>query len=163
MSRRLFCFGLFVAWAVHDVEEVATASWWSARTTPRLLADGWPPGLVEVVGSTTPRFALAAALVGVAVLSAALSGVRSDGHAAFFRAAVLVFGWHGLVHVAQAVLLRDYVPGLVTALLLVIPYAFWHGRRLRPDPVPGKTIAVVAGFAVALTAAAQAVARLLLP
>ncbi|GAA1592506.1 hypothetical protein [Actinoplanes couchii] len=46
MSHRLICSGLFVSWALHDLEEVLTASWWSARTTPRLLAEGWPPGLV---------------------------------------------------------------------------------------------------------------------
>ncbi|MEV0898580.1 HXXEE domain-containing protein [Actinoplanes sp. NPDC049802] len=162
MSRRAVCLGLFAVWAVHDLEEVLTATWWSERTVPRLLAEGWPPGLVESIGSTTPRFALAAALVGVAVLAAAVQGARTDGESRFFRAALLVFGWHGAVHAAQAIALRDYVPGLVTAVVLVIPYSIWAWRRLRPAPVPGRVIAAVALAAIALTVAAQALARILL-
>lgn len=162
MSRRLVCSGLFVAWAVHDVEEVLTASAWSARTVPRLLAEGWPPALVDGIGTTTPRFAVAAALVGVAVLAAAVQGARTDGQSAFFRAAVLVFGWHGVVHIGQALLVRGYIPGLVTAVVLVVPYAILTWRHLRPDPVPTRTVAVVAVAAVLLTAAAQVVSRALL-
>ncbi|MFC4064836.1 HXXEE domain-containing protein [Actinoplanes subglobosus] len=163
MSRRLVCSGLFVAWAVHDVEEVLTASAWSARTVPRLLAEGWPPALVDGIGTTTPRFALAAVVVGVAVLAAAVQGVRTDGHSAFFRAAVLVFGWHGVIHAGQALLVRGYVPGLVTAILLVIPYSILTWRHLRPDLVPTRTVVIVAVAAVALTVAAQTLSRVLLP
>ncbi|MBW6438477.1 HXXEE domain-containing protein [Actinoplanes hulinensis] len=162
MSRRTVCLGLFAVWAVHDVEEVLTATWWSGRTTPRLLADGWPSALVESIGSTTPRFALAAAVVGVVVLSAAIRGARTGGRSPFFRAALLVFGWHGAVHIGQAIALRDYVPGLVTAVTLVIPYSIWAWRRLPPALLPGRIIAVVAFAAIAVTAAAQALARLLL-
>jgi hypothetical protein len=150
VSRRLLCLGLFAAWALHDAEEVLTASWWSARVDldPRLE-------------STTPQFALAAAVVGVAVLAAAVRGARTGGRSVFFRAALLVFGWHGVVHIGQALLLRDYVPGLVTAVVLVIPYSIWAWRRLHADPVPGKIIAGTAAAAVVLTAAAQGLAKLL--
>ncbi|MEU8663786.1 HXXEE domain-containing protein [Actinoplanes philippinensis] len=159
MSRRLICLGLFLAWAVHDAEEVLTASWWSARVAPRLLAEGWPPAVVS--GTTTPRFAVAAAIVGTAVLAAAIQGARTDGHSTFYRAAVVVFGWHGAVHVGQSLLVRAYVPGLMTAVLLVIPYAIVTRRHLSPDPVPTRTIVAVAIAAIALTVLAQATSHLL--
>lgn len=161
MSHRLVCYGLFVAWAAHDVEEVLTATWWSARTTPRLLAEGWPPAVVNSIGTTTPRFAVAAAVVGIAVLAAAVRGARTGGRSLFFQAAVLVFGWHGVVHVGQALLVRGYVPGLVTAILLVIPYAFVTRRHFHRPPVPTRTIIVVAVAAIVLTALAQALSRTL--
>ncbi len=162
MSRRLVCIGLFTAWAVHDTEEVLTASRWSARTSPRLLAEGWPPRLVDAIGSSTPQFALAAALVGVAVLIATIHGVRTGGDSEFFQAAVLVFGWHGAVHIAQALIVRDYIPGLATVFLLVIPYTLVARRVLGRPPVPPRRITLVATVAVVLTVAAQSAARFLI-
>ncbi|MEV4275481.1 HXXEE domain-containing protein [Actinoplanes xinjiangensis] len=160
MSRRLVCSGLFIVWAAHDVEEVLSASRWSAATVPRLLAEGWPPALVESLGTTTPRFAVAAAVVGIAVLAVTVRGVRTAGRSALFRAAVLVFGWHGAIHIGQALLMRGYIPGLVTATVLVIPYSILTLRYLRPAPIPTRTVALVALAALTLTVLAQALSRL---
>jgi hypothetical protein len=160
MSRPLVCSGLFVAWAVHDVEEALSVSRWSAATVPRLLAQGWPPALVESLGTTTPRFAVAAAVVGIAVLAATVRVVLTAGHSTFFRAAVLVFGWHGLIRIGQSLLVRGYVQGLVTATVLVIPYSIITLRHLRPAPIPASTVAVVALAALTLTALAQALSHL---
>lgn len=162
MDRRLICWGLFVTWAVHDTEEVLAASPWSAGTVPRLRAEGWPSRLTDAIGSSTPQFALAAALVGIAVLAATIQGVRTGGESAFFRASVLIYGWHGVVHAGQAVIVRGYVPGLVTAVLLVVPYTIVARRRLPSGPVPGRTVAVVAVAVVALVVAAQTLGRVLL-
>ncbi|BEL12475.1 hypothetical protein Q0Z83_106660 [Actinoplanes sichuanensis] len=70
-----------------------------------------------------------------------------------------MFGWHGVVHVGQALLVRGYVPGLVTAVVLVVPYAILTRRHLRPAPVPTRTVVVVAVAAVALTVLAQVLSR----
>jgi len=149
-------WGLFVAWAVHDTEEVLTATWWSRRTLPRLRAEGWPDRLVERLATTTPQFAVAAAVVGVAVLLAAWHGARTNGRSPLFQAAVLVFGWHGVVHVAQAVLVRGYVPGLAGAVFVVVPYAVWAWRTT-PAPRPGGwVVAGTAAAAIGLTVAGQA-------
>ncbi|GIF39827.1 HXXEE domain-containing protein [Actinoplanes xinjiangensis] len=136
MSRPLVCSGLFVAWAVHNVEEALSASRWSAATVPRLLAQGWPPALVESLGTTTPRFAVAATVLGIAVLAATVRGVLTAGHSTFSRTAVLVFGWHGLIDIGQSLLVRGYVQGLVTATVLVIPYSILTSATYAPPPSP---------------------------
>jgi hypothetical protein len=159
-------WGLFVVWLVHDTEEVLTATWWSERATARLRADGWPTWFVENVAVSTSQFAVAAAVVGVAVLLLARLGARTGARSPVFQAGVLVFGWHGAVHIGQAVVLRDYVPGLVGAVLLVVPYAVWAWRTTgRMEPVrrpPARVVVAVAAAALALTVAAQALAGLLL-
>ncbi len=132
-DARVVCWGLFTAWVVHDTEEVVTATCWSRRTAPRLQAEGWPGWLVDSATTTTGRFAVAAAVVGVVVLVVAWRGARTGGRSPMFQAAVLVFGWHGLVHMGQAVLLRGYVPGLVGAVLVVIPLRGMGLARVRPD------------------------------
>ena len=165
-DNRVAGWGLFAAWAVHDTEEVLTATWWSRQTTPRLRAEGWPNWLVDGATTTTARFAVAAAVVGVAVLLVAWRGAQTGGRSPVFQAAVLVFGWHGLVHAGQAVLLRGYVPGLVGAVLVVVPYAVWAWRACgrtaearRPSTV---LIVGVVAAAIALTFAAQSLSELLL-
>lgn len=100
-DARVVCWGLFIAWAVHDTEEVFTATWWSRRTLPRLRSDGWPSWVVDSATTTTARFAVAAAVVGVAVLLVARHGAQTRGRSPIFQAAVLVFGWHGLVHAGR--------------------------------------------------------------
>jgi hypothetical protein len=164
-DARAISWGLFAAWAVHDAEEVLTATSWSRQTTARLRAEDWPSWIVDSATVSTTQFALAAAIVGVAVLLLARHGARSGARSGVFQAGVLVFGWHGLVHVGQAVLLRGYVPGLVGAVLVVIPYSVWAWRAT--GAIPGRhrpSVAVVAGVAVAaivLTVIAQALSRLL--
>jgi Protein of unknown function with HXXEE motif len=163
---RLVCWGLFTAWVVHDTEEVLTATWWSRQTTTKLRAEGLPGWLVDSVTTTTARFAVAAAVVGVAVLLVTRHGLHTAGRSPVFQAAVLVFGWHGLVHVGQAAILRGYVPGLVNAVLVVVPYAVWAWRAAgRTAEAHRPSIAVVIGVAVvaiALTFATQSLSGLLL-
>ena len=163
---RVLGWGLFAAWLVHDVEEVLTATWWSRRTVPRLRADGWPGWLVDGAATSSARFTVAAAVVGVAVLLVAWHGARTGGRSPVFQAVVLVFGWHGLVHTGQAVLVRGYVPGLIAAVLCAVPYSIWAWRACgrnaqarRPSVV---TVIGVAVAGIALTLAAQSLSWLLL-
>jgi uncharacterized protein with HXXEE motif len=136
-------WGLFAAWAVPDTEEVPTASWWSRHTLPRLRAQGWPGWLLDSLTSSTAEFAVAVVFVGAAVLLVSWRGVRTGGRSAV-QATVLVFGWHGLLHIGQAVLFRGYVPGLVVG-------------AARP---PVRIVVAVALAAIAVALAGQIAGRL---
>ena len=164
-DARVLCWGLFAAWAVHDTEEVLTATWWSRNSMPRLRAEGWPGWLVDSLATSTLNFAVAVVVVGAAVLLVSWRGAHAGADSPIFRATVLVFGWHGLVHVGQAVVLRGYVPGLVTAVLVVIPYGIWAwrvtGRIASASRPSAGLIAGVAVVAVGLAFAGQSLARLL--
>jgi hypothetical protein len=69
-------------------------------------------------------------LMGVLVAAVAVAGVRSGGRSLFYQAALVGFGWHAAGHVAAALALRGYTPGLVTSPLVAGPFSIWAWRRL---------------------------------
>ncbi|MFE2164998.1 HXXEE domain-containing protein [Streptomyces sp. NPDC059447] len=162
LPARAATLGLFAAWAVHDLEELATMTHWSRTRVPVLRAR--QPGLLpdrvwrrlETAGGR--EFATAVGLMGLVVAAAAADGHRTGGRSAFFQDSLNGFGLHGLVHLAQAAATRGYTPGVVTSPLLVIPFTVWARGRLRRagvlrptrprDVARGLAVAGVAAFAV---------------
>ncbi|MFD7663375.1 HXXEE domain-containing protein [Streptomyces sp. NPDC059788] len=147
-------FGLLVAWALHDAEEVAFGPRWMRNHLPELRKrfPGVPERLWRALEGVDQReFTVAVGIMAAIVAAASVQGHRTGGRSAFFQGAVDGFGLHGLVHLAQAAAVRGYTPGSVTSPLIVVPYAVWaRGRlrragRLRPTDVRG----MVGGLATA--------------
>ncbi|MFI1976150.1 HXXEE domain-containing protein [Streptomyces wedmorensis] len=166
----LVTHGLFLAWAVHDAEELAFGPRWLRENLPGLRERF--PGVPEAVwraaeGVDDREFALAVGAMAVIVGAASVAGARSGGRSAFYQGAVNGFGLHGLVHLAQAAAVRGVTPGSVTSPLVVVPFSLWARGRLRRAGVlrPAGLGGVVAGLAVAAgaTVASHAVARRLAP
>ncbi|WP_371675193.1 HXXEE domain-containing protein [Streptomyces sp. NBC_01276] len=162
----LATFGLLAAWAVHDLEEVATMARWSRTRVPALRArhPRVPERLWRGVTDVDGRdFATAVGLVGVLVTAAAADGYRTGGRSAFYQSALDGFGLHGLVHLAQAAATRGYTPGVVTSPLVVVPFTLWaRGRLSRAGvlrPTRPRDLAVSLAMAAATAAGAHAVAR----
>ncbi|MEV1173094.1 HXXEE domain-containing protein [Nonomuraea sp. NPDC049784] len=120
-------WGLLAAWAVHDAEELATMAGWARKARER-----WP--WVPEVSQRHVNVAIG--LMGGMVAGASALGARTGGRSPVFQAALLGFGAHGVVHLAQAAVARRYTPGVVTAPLVVIPFSVWAWRRLRAAGVP---------------------------
>ncbi|MCX5192670.1 HXXEE domain-containing protein [Streptomyces sp. NBC_00249] len=165
-SLTLATFGLLAAWAVHDLEEVATVARWSRTRVPVLRArhPRVPDRVWRSVGDIDGReFATAVAVMGAVVAAAAADGYRTGGRSAFYQRALDGFGLHGLVHLAQAAATRGYTPGAVTSPLVVVPFTLWARGRLRRAGVlrPTRARELAAGLALAgaATAGAHAVAR----
>ncbi|MFI7640257.1 HXXEE domain-containing protein [Nonomuraea sp. NPDC049400] len=123
-------WGLLVAWAVHDAEELATIAGWARKARER-----WP-WVPEV---SQGHVNVAIGLMGGVVAGASALGARTGGRSPVFQAALLGFGAHGVVHLGQAAVARGYTPGVVTAPLVVIPFSVWAWRRLRAAGVPVRT------------------------
>ncbi|MGP3774567.1 HXXEE domain-containing protein [Streptomyces sp. SDT5-1] len=158
--------GLFVAWALHDAEEVVAAPRWVRRNVP-VLRERWP-GVPERVwrgleGVDEREFAAAVGVMAGIVGAGAVAGWASGGRSATYQAMLNGFGAHGLVHVGQAVAVRGYTPGVATSPVLVVPFTVWARRRLRKAGVlrSGRPRDVVAGvaWAAAATVVSHAVAR----
>ncbi|MFJ8015610.1 HXXEE domain-containing protein [Streptomyces sp. NPDC096339] len=158
--------GLLAAWAVHDLEEVATMGRWSRTRVPVLRARH--PRVPDRIWRTLEgvdgrRFATAVGFMGLVVTAAAADGYRTGGRSAFYQDSLNGFGLHGLVHLAQAAATRGYTPGVVTSPLLVIPFTLWARGRLRRAGVlrPTRPRDLARGLAVAGAAAVavQAAAR----
>ncbi|MFI8850445.1 HXXEE domain-containing protein [Streptomyces sp. NPDC053499] len=161
--------GLFAAWALHDLEEVAMMPRWTRTRLPELRER--IPGVPEAVWARLEsldgrRFAAAVGVMALVVGAAAADGYRTGGRSAFYQQALTGFGLHGFVHLAQAAATRGYTPGSVTSPLLVIPFTAWARRRLRAAgvlrPTTARDLALGLGTAAAATAASHTVADRLL-
>ncbi|MFF8953356.1 HXXEE domain-containing protein [Streptomyces sp. NPDC014940] len=158
--------GLLAAWAVHDTEELATVPPWVRTRLPELRErfPRVPEAVWRRLGSVDAReFTTAVAAMAVVVAAAAADGHRTGGRSAVYQTALDAFGLHGVVHLAQAAVLRGYTPGAVTSSLVVIPFTLWARTRLRRAGVlrPTRPRDLVTGltFATAATAATHALSR----
>ncbi|MFF4347099.1 HXXEE domain-containing protein [Streptomyces sp. NPDC001530] len=152
-------FGLLAAWAVHDLEEVATVPGWARDRVPELRGrfPQVPERIWQRLESIDGReFTTAVAGMAIVVAAAAADGHRTRGHSGFYQGALNGFGLHALVHVAQAAAVRGYTPGVVTSPLVVIPFTLWARGRLRRAGVlrPARPRDVVQGLALATAATA---------
>lgn len=162
----LATLGLLAAWAVHDLEEVATMARWSRTRVPVLRArhPRVPDRLWRRLEAVDAReFATAVGVMGVVVAAASADGLRTGGRSGFYQGALTGFGLHGLVHLGQSAATRGYTPGVVTSPLVVVPFTLWARGRLRRAGVlrPARARDAVQGLALAAvaTAGAHAVAR----
>ena len=141
--------GLFVAWMVHDLEELATMSD-TSRTLVQQLPDWMPvPDSIRQQGLTTRYLATGIATIGLIVAAAAVRGYRTQGRSAFYQNTLLAFGLHGLGHLAVSLLTRGYTSGVATAPLVLL-FWLWATRALEEAGVPNRrslpaAIALLAG------------------
>ncbi len=131
-------WGLLVAWAVHDLEELATMAPSSRRIVTRLRSryPQLPGGVWERLEVSPAHVAVAIGLMGTVMAAAAAAGARSGGRSGFYQAVLAGFGWHAVGHLAQAAAVGGYAPGVVTAPVIVAPFSVWAWRRLRAAGVP---------------------------
>jgi hypothetical protein len=125
-----------LAFAIHEAEEVVGVRWFGVEARERLsarLARGRAPrALARSAGElSSARMAVAVMTVvaGAAAATVAAAGGRRDLRP--WQSAFAVFAAHAGTHVGQAVVLRTYVPGSVTAAAVVAPYSAVTIRRLR--------------------------------
>ena len=125
--------GLLVTWAISDIEELATMSRTSQQVLARLPDRVPVPGPLRRAGISPSEFLAVFGMMGVAMGTATVLGIRSGGRSAAFRGALLGFGLHGFGHLAASAAARQYVSGAVTAPTMVIPFWLWARRELARD------------------------------
>ncbi|WP_225635638.1 HXXEE domain-containing protein [Streptomyces solaniscabiei] len=158
--------GLLAAWALHDAEELAAVPGWWRRNLPA-LRERYPAVPEAVWRRAVPvgsrEFAAAVGMMAVIVAAASAAGRLTGGRSAAYQTALDAFGLHGLVHLAQAGLVRGYTPGAATSPLLVVPFTLWARHRLRRAGVLRRTrprdLALGLGLAGAATVVSHTVAR----
>jgi hypothetical protein len=123
----LATWGLFVAFVVHDAEEWVTMPGWGARNADRLrrLYPRVPVRFWRLLDLPAGQVRIGITVMGLLFLAAAALGARTDGVSPVYHVALIGFGVHGLGHVGQAVLARGYTPGVITSVLVVLPFSIW--------------------------------------
>jgi hypothetical protein len=154
--------GLFAAWLIHDLEELATMSDNSRSLVPLLPAWLPVPTSVREHGLTDRYVATGIATVGLIVAAAAARGYRTQGHSAFYQNALLGFGLHGLGHIGVSQLTGGYVSGVATSPSVVTLFWLWATRALNQAGVPNRrSVPAAVGLAAGSIAGGHLVAALL--
>jgi hypothetical protein len=116
---------------VHGAEEIATVAPWLRDNRADL-----PTAIQPFATVTTEQFTLGVGLLFLVFLALTLHAVRRAraGHRSLpFLLGVGALVANGITHVGQAAAFRGYTPGLLTAMILVIPYGIALGAQLRAD------------------------------
>ena len=137
---------------LHDGEEVVVQHrWMLAHKEP--IAARFPrlrPLLDHLSGLNTKAFAVAALEELLVVLLVTCHVLVGGAYALqIWSALFMAFAIHLLVHVVQAIVLRGYVPGVVTSLLL-LPYAAFGFHSIRLVMGPAELIFCTAAGLLAL-------------
>ena len=121
-----------ISFMFHDFEEIIIWERWMnknggeiKRRVPTFLAKQ----VDAFVGKSTAQISLVVCLIfSLTVLSALLATVY--GTYSFFLLTSAMFFVHGFGHIGQSIVLRKYVPGVITSALIVIPYGLMLYWRL---------------------------------
>ncbi|MGN0222289.1 MAG: HXXEE domain-containing protein [Prevotella sp.] len=118
---------------LHDAEEVMVQHRWMQAHRESLVSrfPKMRPMLMHLSNLSTKAFAIAA-FEELVILLVVTCHVLADGAYAMqlWSALFMAFSIHLLVHIAQAVIVRGYVPGLATSLIL-LPYAAYGIYSIR--------------------------------
>lgn len=121
----------------HDFEEILVVEAWSANNRTRVEA-ALPPFMRKMYTSmshmTTRNFALDVLFVYILIVAVTCIAVFFSNYL-LYLAVLAVFFFHVFTHLGQTVYLKMYTPGVVTAVLVVLPYSLYAYYRLMEDGV----------------------------
>ena len=146
---------LFIAWALHDVEEAV-----AFPTTCETLARR--TGIQRLRIDARQSWA-AVGCMGILVAFACARGARTAGQSRLYRATAAGLEAHVYTHLAATIAQRGYTAGVATALPVMLPGAVAARRELRRVGRPMLAADFVRGAFLLLPAAvlSQTLARLL--
>jgi hypothetical protein len=125
-----------VVFMLHDLEEIITVEKWLATNKKRVM-NGLPAGLVRFLEPslrmTTAQFAAAVTclfvILSLATLLAAVT-LPEGTYLPVFLVCLHVLFLNVFSHLGHTLQFRCYTPGVVTAVLVVLPYALYAYYRL---------------------------------
>lgn len=125
--------------ALHNLEEALTMPWWRGKFP------GWPP----VTPLQYDAALLAITLVPLLLAPLAVRYGKRSIPVYLLCGVQGIMLWNALVHLGAAFYFRGYVPGVFTAVFLIIPYAHdLYGRGLHMGYITqrGLTLTLIAGL-----------------
>jgi hypothetical protein len=121
LSVNLVIWVFPLAFLVHDLEEIVTMERFRRENRER-----FPKFLRNIATITTRQFTLAVGALLALTLLASYLATRSPRQMDLFTIGLAIF----FGHIGQSLFLRTYTPGVVTALLVVLPYSLYGFHRL---------------------------------
>lgn len=134
VSIKALIWSFPLAFLLHDLEEIATMETFvhaTRESTPSFLRD-----LSEI---KTPQVVLGVALEFVLITFSSLLASRAARNMHLFTLVLAGFYIHAFGHLASAIVLRRYTPGVITSLLVVLPFSRYVYRRLSQAGIISKS------------------------
>jgi hypothetical protein len=148
-----------LAFLLHDLEELLFFEPWLKKNAGLIMerVRGRLPAFLEkqletVLHKTTTQFAIPIGLICILACLSSFIAVHY-GKYAFFLMATSLFFMHAFMHIGQAILLRKYIPALITSILIVLPYGiilFWNLLASHITTVSGQLTYCVIGIIIAV-------------
>ena len=119
-----------LAFVIHDLEEILFQHRWMLKNKES-LSERFPKlrKLIDNLARMNTKAFCVAVLEELLVLLAVTAYVLCQGEYAkeAWVAVFIAFSFHLIVHVIQGIIIRGYIPGLVTSILLLpyISYGLW--------------------------------------
>lgn len=112
-----------IIFMLHNLEEIISVEKWFQKTYPRVR--NRIPSLIQQqldqIGMTTVRFAVVVFVISILASILLLISVWTEQYYFFFGISFF-FALNIFTHPLQSLLLRCYTPGLLTTVVLIIPY-----------------------------------------
>lgn len=134
LSTRAVIWLFVLVFVIHDGEEILTTEGW-VKAYGGLLLQKYPSAgpLLEKAAQTTAQFSVTVMFLFVIVLAVCYWAARAPRPGAAvnaFTALLLVLAGNVVTHVGSTLLMGSYTPGVVTAVLVALPYCVFAIRRL---------------------------------
>jgi hypothetical protein len=131
MQLKTWIWAAPAVFLTHDAEEIATIAPFLRAHRSQL------PAIVEPIADvTTSQLTTPVLILFLGILAATAHGAWRTRHGKISLFFLIVAGMlvgNAITHLAQAIYFRDYTPGLITALLIVLPYGIGLGNKLESD------------------------------
>ena len=124
-----------IAFILHDFEEIIFFEPWLKKNAGGITdrIQGKVPAFIEkqvktILNKSTAQFSFSVSLIFLLTCLASLLAAEYESYP-FFLAASALFFLHGFMHIGQAMVMRRYVPAIITSVSVVIPYGlvlFWR-------------------------------------
>ncbi|MCH1639265.1 HXXEE domain-containing protein [Paenibacillus timonensis] len=121
-----------VTFVIHDMEEIIWVGPWAKRNRQKVTVTvpaRMKRSLTQMLNITSSQFAVAVLLEFIVFVPFTLMAAE-QGRFFIFLSFNTLFFLHVFTHVAQSLYLKMYTPGVVTAVLIVLPYSLLLFNRL---------------------------------
>lgn len=119
-----------IAFIFHDLEEIIMVEKWLKQNEVKLyklLPKKMADRIVEQFSMTTAQFSVAVLVIFLFVSTSTILASQyivggPFGNIYLFTVIQLVFFLHAFTHIGQSILLRSITPGVITSVIIIIPY-----------------------------------------
>ncbi len=124
MDIHIWILSFLIIFMLHNLEEIITVEKWFQNTYPRVryhIPSSIQKELNRYKSITSVQFAVVVLVFSVFVCTLIVIAIITQ-HYYMFLGINLLFALNIFTHPLQALYLRGYTPGVLTSLLLIIPY-----------------------------------------